>query len=136
MTRTGILSLSFALILAVLLTACAAHKHEKLALEAIEQFHSRFNDSKFLEIFEDSTQEVKAAMSREEFLESMNAMREGQGRVLQSRQFAMDYQSGPDTVKIKLLMSVTFERGEAKEEFVIQISENRAQLAGYKFLGP
>lgn len=136
MNKVTLLAVSFLVISISPLTACIPPKQKELALKAIDQYHAYFNDSRFLEIYDDSTAGLKTTMSREEFLESMNAMRQGQGRVLRSEELSTDYQSSSDDVKIKLLMLVTFEKGQAREEFVYRISEGKVQLAGYRFLGP
>ena len=119
----------------ILLTGCVPSQHKASALRGIEQFHSRFNDFRFAEVYDGADSKVKAAMSRDEFVESMKAMREGQGRVLSTEEIGMDYDSSSDVVRIKILMLVTFEKGQAREEFVYQISEGEAVLAGYRFLG-
>lgn len=120
--------------LALLTISCISQKDQTVALTAIEQYHARFNDSKFDEIYDDSTTEHKNAISKERFLESIRAMRQGQGRVLSSEQLAVDYRSSPDAVHIKLLMLVTFEKGEANEEFIYRISDGKALLERYKFI--
>jgi hypothetical protein len=57
-------------------------------------------------------------------------MRDGQGRALSSEELSTDYRYGPDKVKIRLLLLVTFEQGKGKEEFVYRLSEGKAVLAG------
>jgi hypothetical protein len=122
-------------LIALLFANCAAANDNASALEGIEQFHNRFNKQEFSEIYNESDSAVKTAMSKEEFIESMKAMREGQGRVIKTEVLATGYDSSPDARSVKILMLVTFEKGQAKEEFLYHITGDKAFLAGYHFLG-
>jgi hypothetical protein len=120
----------------VLLQACAPQASKTAALRSVEQFHSRFNDSRFSEIYDESDSDVKTTMSRKEFMDSMAAMREGQGRAIKAEEVATASDSSSDANSIKVLMQVTFEKGKAREEFLYHMADGKAVLAGYHFLGP
>jgi hypothetical protein len=125
------------MLLAVLVSStigCIPAKDKTIALGAIEQHHARFNDSKFEEIYDESTAEHKNAISKEDFVENMSRLRQGEGRVLSSEELAVDYRSDSGDVRIKLLMLVTFERRQPKEEFIYRVSEGKALLERYRFI--
>jgi hypothetical protein len=136
MQKSVRITVRFLAVMVLCVAACAPPPEQKAsALRSIEQFHNRFNDFRFSEVYDDAGSQVRMAMSREEFVESMKAMREGQGRVLKSEEIASAYDSSPDAISIKIRLLVTFEKGQAREEFLYHVSEGKVVLAGYHFLG-
>jgi hypothetical protein len=123
-------------LLCVTSTACVPSSDKAIALKAIEQYHQRYNQFRFHEIYQESTAGMKTNMPEERFLESIKAMRQGQGSVVKATELTTDYFSSPDEVEVKILMRVDFEKGSANEEFVYTISQDKATLSGYRFLSP
>jgi len=116
--------------------ACSPSKDKGLATAATEEFHERFNRSAFGEIYDHAESDVKERQARADFLGSMDAMRRGQGAVIQAKEIAVDYNYSTDGNMIKLLYEVTYEKGIAKEEFIWTIANGSGSLHSYRVLGP
>jgi hypothetical protein len=125
--------LLFVIFLAV---ACSPAKDKTIATAATEEFHKRFNSSAFGDIYDQAEAGVRSIQSREDFLASMQAMRQGQGAVIGAKELAVDYNYSTDGNMIKLLYEVNYEKGIAKEEFIWTIANGRGILHSYRFLGP
>jgi hypothetical protein len=114
-------------------SACSPSKDKAVAAAATEEFHKLFNNSAFGEIYDHAE---PGRGEKRDFLASMEAMRSGQGAVLQAKELAVDYNYSTDGNMIKLLYEVTYEKGIAKEEFIWTIAAGKGTLHGYRFLGP
>jgi hypothetical protein len=80
--------------------------------------------------------EGRANTSLEKFTVEMIAMRKGQGEVLKSEELASEYLYIDGRSKTRLIVSTTYDKGSAREEFVFSHSNGKAELSGYRFLGP
>jgi hypothetical protein len=116
--------------------ACSPSRDKAVAEVATEEFHNRFNNSAFGDIYDRAEPDVKEMQARNDFLGSMEAMRKGQGAVVQAKELAVDYNYSTDGNMIKLLYEVTYEKGIAKEEFIWIIADGKGILHSYRFLGP
>lgn len=123
-----------ALIAISLLSACGPPKKERLLVEqAVNEFHARFNNSAFSDIYDGAAPRLRDEMAKDEFIESMGAMRQGQGAVVSSKEVAVEYNSSSDGNEIKITFEVTYEKGIAHETFSYLIVGDRASLVGYRF---
>jgi len=136
MTKSRLSIVVSLLMLASVLSSCAASKDEAVAMQAIEEFHVRFNNLAFSSIYEEAHQNIRVMIPKEAFLESMKAMREGQGAVIKTQKLGVEYSYSTEGKIIKILVQVAFEKGNAKEEFMYYISENKAYLTSYRFIAP
>jgi hypothetical protein len=127
-------SISLMLVLFLGGGACSPSKDKAVAALATEDFHRLFNSSAFGEIYDHA--EPGMRRDKRSFLASMEAMRDGQGAVLQAKELAVDYNYSTDGNMIKLLYEVTYEKGTAKEEFIWTIADGKGMLHSYRFLGP
>lgn len=121
-------------VLTAALASCVPSEHKTIALQAIEQFHNQFNRSEFSEIYEGADQKAKEKISKNDFIEDMEAMRRGQGAVLRSEEIGTDYNYINGVTMVKILVLVSFEKGTAKEEFIYYFRDAKIQLASYRFL--
>jgi hypothetical protein len=126
----------FLMLVLFLVGACSPSKDKAAAAAATDEFHRRFNRSAFGDIYDQAEPGVKAMGPKGEFLASMEAMRQGQGAVVQAKELAVNYNYSTDGNMVKLLYEVTYEKGVAKEEFIWTIANGRGILHSYRFLGP
>lgn len=63
--------------------------------------------------------------SRAKFLASMQAMRQGQGAVIEAKELAVDYNYSTDGKMIKQLHEVTYQKEIAKEIFIWTIANGK-----------
>jgi hypothetical protein len=113
---------------------CSPSKDKAAAVSATEEFHRLFNSSAFGEIYDHAEPGMRG--DKRSFLASMEAMRAGQGAVLQAKELAVDYNYSTDGNMIKLLYEVRYEKGTAKEEFIWTIADGKGILHSYRFVGP
>lgn len=119
-----------------IICACAPPGNEATALEAIRSFHENFNRSDFSSMYDILDEEGRANTSRERFTAEMTAMRKGQGAVLNSKELESEYLYANGRSKTRLILSVSYEKGDAREEFVFSHTNGKTLLSGYRFLGP
>ena len=123
-------------LVAFTLCGCSASKDKAIAISSTDEFHKRFNDSHFADIYDSAEPAVRDVQTKRDFLASMEAMRAGQGAVLQSKELGVDYNYSTDGTMVKLLCEVTYEKGVAREEFIWTIAKGKGILHSYRFLGP
>ncbi|HEV7684387.1 MAG TPA: hypothetical protein VGO68_19905 [Pyrinomonadaceae bacterium] len=126
----------FFLVALSLLANCSTSANKAKALEEIQRFHQNFNNNDFSSMYDVLDEEGRMGTSLERFTAEMSAMRKGQGAVLKSEEVATEYLYDNGKPKTRLLVSVTYEKGTAREEFVFSHSTGKTSLSGYRFLGP
>ncbi len=72
------------IVVVLALGGCSAEKDKTVAIAATDEFHKRFNNSNFADIYDSAEPAVRNVQTKRDFLASMEAMRAGQGAVLQS----------------------------------------------------
>jgi hypothetical protein len=130
------LNACFLLTAFTLSVACSASKDKAIAVAATNEFHTRFNNSQFGDIYDAAEPTVRQVQTKRDFFASMEAMRAGQGSVVQSKEVGVDYNYSTDGTMVKLLCEVTYEKGVAREEFIWTIVNDKGILHSYRFLGP
>lgn len=119
-----------------IICACSPSRNKANALEAIRSFHENFNRSEFSSMYDILDEEGRANTSLERFTVEMTAMRKGQGAVLKSKELESEYLYVNGRSKTRLIVSVNYEKGDAREEFVFSHIDGKTLLSGYRFLGP
>jgi hypothetical protein len=123
-------------LLTALFLSCVPEREKAVTLQGIQQFHNRYNNSQFSEIYDSAQQNTRDKISKSDFVEDMKAMRQGQGAVLKSEEISSEYRYSDGVAMIKTVVLVSFEKGTAREEFIFYHSNGDAHLASYRFLGP
>ena len=124
------------LFLAVSLASCSPSNDKAVAARSVEEFHRRFNNSAFSEIYDNAEPSLSTLMPKEAFLAGMKAMREGQGAVLESKEIGVAYNYSSEGNMVKVLHEVTYEKGKAKEEFIWTIGNGQGRLRSFRFIAP
>jgi hypothetical protein len=136
LNRLRNLNACFLLATCAVIAACSASKDKAIAIAATSEFHTRFNNSQFVDLYDAAESAVRDVQTKRDFLASMEAMRAGQGAVVQSKEVGVDYNYSTDGTMVKLLCEVTYEKGVAREEFIWTIANGKGILHSYRFLGP
>lgn len=118
----------------ILLVACTQSVDHKQALEEIRTFHEHFNHSEFPAMFAVLDAEGSHNITLEQFAKGMTSMREGQGAVVESKELSTEYYYASGVAKTRVIISVTYEKGSAREEFVFSRQSGKTGLSGYRFL--
>jgi hypothetical protein len=116
------------------LVSCSPSDDKAVATRSVEEFHRRFNNSAFSEIYDNAEPGLRTLMPKEAFLASMKAMREGQGAVLESEEIGIAYNHSSEGNMVKVLHEVTYEKGKAKEEFIWTVENGRGRLRSFRFI--
>lgn len=111
-------------------TACSATKDKSLAVAATKEFHTRFNNSNFGDIY-DGTEPAGRQVAKEDFITKLESMHDAVGAVLQSKELRVDYDHSTDGTVVRLLCEVTYEKGVGREEFVWVIANGKAVLRSF-----
>jgi hypothetical protein len=119
-----------------ILVACVPSDHKAKAKEGINRFHEHFNNNEFPRMYEAFDEQSRKNISLQRFTEEMNAMRIGQGAVLETTELSTEYHYLNGTSRVRMIVSVHYEKGDAREEFVFSTSNGKTEITGYRFLGP
>ena len=119
----------------ILLVACSQSAIHEQALVEIRDFHEHFNKREFPAMYDALDAEGRKNITLEQFVKGMTAMRERQGAIVESKELSTDYYYAVGVSKIRIIVSVTYEKGTAGEEFVFSRPNGKIGLSGYRFLG-
>jgi hypothetical protein len=118
------------LLIAVL--ACSAVKDGKPAADsAIVEFHSRLNEEKYKEIFDNSHQDLKDVANEEEMTKLFSAVHSKLGLVVDSKNQTWKAGTFNLTTTVQMVQSTEFEHGKGDESFVFVIEGKKALLQSY-----
>jgi hypothetical protein len=118
------------------LSSCATSENKAVGIRAIADFHDLYNKSAFSDIYESAHPNLKSMVPKENFVNSIAAMRQGQGAVLNFTEKAVGYELSSEGDLVKILIDVTFEKGKSQEEFIFQVTDGKAILWSYRFIPP
>lgn len=122
------------LALAVSLASCTSSENKAVALQAISDFHRRYNNFAFSDIYEDAHPSLKSIISKEDFVSGIGAIRNGEGAVLDVQEVGDAYNYSSEGNMVKILVNVRFEKRKAREEFIYHVSTEKAYLSSYRFI--
>jgi hypothetical protein len=124
--RTGLLlTLAFALI------GCGLMEGVGTAEEAVATFRERYNAGTFGEIYDTSTEELRVAEARGEFVATMTSLRAKLGSMRGTARVGFDLRIDSRGTFVALEYETDFENDEGTEEFTWQISDGQARLLSY-----
>jgi hypothetical protein len=112
-------------------SACSAANDKSIAFAATKQFHARFNNTDFGDIY-DGTEPGVRLVTREDFIIKLESMRNGVGAVLQSEEVSLDDHNSTDVAVVKVCCEVKYEKAAGREEFVWIIANGKAVLRSFK----
>jgi len=115
----------------VVSSACSASKDKSIAFAATKQFHARFNDTDFGDIY-DGTEPGVRLVTKADFITKLESMRNAVGAVLESKEVSLEHTHTTDGAVVKLCCEVTYEKTVGREEFVWLIANGKAVLLGFR----
>jgi len=111
--------------------ACSGSKDKSIAIAATDEFHTRFNNSRFGDIY-DSMEPCVSCNPKEDIIVKMESMHDAVGGVLQSKEVRVDYHHSIDGTVVKLCCEVTYKKAVGREEFVWVIANGKAVLRSFR----
>ncbi|QIF04933.1 hypothetical protein [Roseimicrobium sp. ORNL1] len=102
-----------------------------LADTAIVDFHKKFNEQKFKDIYAGSHADLKAAAKEEEFLNLLDAVHRKLGKQVKSTDATWRVNSFNFKTNVMVAQNTEFERGKGTETFTYRVSDGKAILVSY-----
>jgi hypothetical protein len=115
----------------VVSSACFGSKDKSIAFAATKQFHARFNNADFGDIY-DGTEPGVRLVTKADFITKLESMHDAVGAVLQSKEVSLDDNHATDGTVVKLCCEVTYEKAVGREEFVWIITNGKAVLRSFQ----
>jgi hypothetical protein len=107
----------------------------KAAETAVVAFHQAMNAGKYAAIYDSAAPELKSSITRDDFVTLMDGMHSKLGDFMSGETFGW---SDSDThmntpAHLTLNREANFQRAAMREQFIFQIQNGRAILAGYNW---
>jgi uncharacterized protein DUF4019 len=120
-----------ALFVLLLLSACSPARDTKAAEAGVADFHRAMDAGQYATIYDASSSDMKAAISRDDFVKLLTGIHAKLGgyRAGQTTNWNDNATTGGHFVT--LVRQARFEKGPGTEDFVFRIEEQRPVLAGY-----
>jgi hypothetical protein len=126
MTRTFVV-----VALAVALTNCSAPADTVSAERAVVKFHELLDASRFTEIFEQSSDDLKQASPQSDFVALLETVHRKLGNTKSAVDQAWNVNYHTSGTFITLTYKTVYSQGEAAEQFLFRMRGDSAALAGY-----
>jgi len=116
--------------------SCAFTKHRETAEKAVDTFHNQLNAGQFQQIYAQSGDEFKKAVSEPDAVALFDAVHRKLGMVKQATSTSWRVGTAPFGVMTALAYDVEFTEGKGTEQFVFQMKDNKALLVNYNVNSP
>ena len=113
------------------LLGCSASADMDRAEAAVAHFHQQLDAGQYQAIYEASGEEMKKATSQAELVRFLDAVHGKLGKYLSGKRvnWKVNYGAGGETVILDF--QAEFENGEASEDFLFHIVDDKPILIGY-----
>ena len=126
------LTLFLAVVLPLCATSCKGFfKGMELAKQEIAEFHKRYNDGKFSEIYELSHSGLKQITGEEEFMQFIQVVHGKLGKVTDTSMQSFNINTTNGRTTIEMVQNTTFENGKGTEQFVFIKEGEQVKIYGY-----
>jgi hypothetical protein len=113
------------------LAGCGLSEGIDTAEKAVVTFHEKFNAGQFGEIYDASSDDLRATAARSEFMTTMAAIRKKLGAIRATERTGFDARVDSQGTFVALEYETDFENGAGTEDFTWKIADGRAKLRGY-----
>jgi hypothetical protein len=132
-----IIVLTFVLATHLAVTSCSVTKGKKIAEEAADKFHARFNNGQYHEIFTESDDAFQKATDGEGgAIAVFEALRRKLGSIKQAKQAAWYVNANTAGTLISLSYDVEYSEGKGVEQLVFIVKGDKALLFNYHVNSP
>jgi Protein of unknown function (DUF4019) len=128
-TRVNSLLLFF---LAVVLSACSLHEDKETAKNQVLLFHKALDAGQGEALYENSSDHLKRAAKKTEFIAYLNIVHEKLGNVKNSKQISSNINYGTDGSYVTLGYETEFHKGTGTERFIYRVNGKKARLYSYR----
>lgn len=127
--------LTLALCLAAL-SSCSLTKGKGIAERGVAQFHDQLNASRFHDIYVQSDDGFRKAVSEAEAVALFEAIRRKLGTVKNSTQTVWNVNATTSGTMVSLAYDVEFSEGKGTEQFIFHVTGDKALLLNYNVNSP
>lgn len=132
-----IIVLTFVLGAHFTVTSCSLTKGKKIAEQAADKFHARFNAGQYHEIFSESDEVFQKATGGEaSAIAVFEALRRKLGVVKQANQAGWHVNANTAGTLVSLTYEVEYSEGKGTEQFVFLVKGDKAFLFNYNVNSP
>ena len=111
-------------------------KGEKLAEPAAKNFHSLFNDGKYVEIYNQADDAFKRVLTEKQWIEMCEKVKRKLGSVKSARSTGTKMNTNNSGTVATITFDVEFTEGKGTEEFLFRIADEKARLFNYEVNSP
>lgn len=116
---------------AVVLSACSSSVDTQRADQAVSQFHQMLDTGQFEEIYSTSANDLKGVATQKDFVALLEAVHRKLGNFRSTMQTRWHVNYGTSGTFVSLTYTSVYSEGEAVEQFVYRLDDEKALLAGY-----
>jgi hypothetical protein len=132
----NILVLTLVIAASLILGSCSLAKHRQTAQKAVDTFHDQLNAGQFQEIYAQSGDEFKKAISEADAIALFEAVHRKLGMVKQATETSWRVGTAPLGTMTIVAYDVEFSEGKGTEQFAFQMKDNKALLVNYNVNSP
>ncbi|MCF6314548.1 MAG: DUF4019 domain-containing protein [Verrucomicrobiales bacterium] len=130
MKRNG-LNAALLLLSVLFLNACNAGKGATAAQVAVVDFHKKFEQEKFAQIYQESHQGFKDSVSEKKMIKLMATVKSKLGSIKSSKRAGFRFNTRNLKANIVLQYQTVYEHGKGVETFTYRLSGGEAFLMGW-----
>ena len=117
--------------------ACSSMmKGKNLAGPAVEKFHAQFNAENYSEIYDEADEAFKKSVTEQQLVELLSAVHRKLGTVTKASSTGWHVNTNTSGTIATVTYDVDFSEGKGTEEFMFNITDDKALLYNYKVNSP
>lgn len=128
--------IAFLFIISALTASCSLTKGKEQAERAVEKFHQQFNAGQYQEIYQQSDDKLKEAVTEAEFVQLLEAIRRKLGTAGNSTQTGWRVNVTTMGTIATVGYDIQFSEGKGVEQFSFLINGDQANLLRYDVNSP
>jgi hypothetical protein len=117
-------------------TSCSLTKGKETSERAVNKFHSQLNASQFHEIYAQTDEAFRKAMSEPDAIAYFEAVHRKLGDVKDSRMAGWRVNATPLGTMVNMGYQVEFAEGKGTEDFMFHVTGDQALLVNYTVNSP
>jgi len=122
---------TLAVLLVLGLAGCSMSADTSLADAAVPQFHQMLDAGRFVEIYAGAAEDLKQIVSQKDMVALLEGVHRKLGDTRSAKRASWNVNYQPAGIYVTLTYATQFAAGDATEQFVYHLQDNKALLAGY-----
>jgi Protein of unknown function (DUF4019) len=120
----------------IALGSCSLSADQRLATEAVSQFHSLYNTEDYSSLYASTDDAFKKATAEADYVAFMSAIHRKLGAQKSSTSTGWTVSQTLSGTQVVLTFTTEFAEGAASERFVFRMASGKAYLLGYNINSP